>query len=99
MDFSQQVNVKTFLDPFTISDFFDVCDDTFYVKQHSDVWHWICELCAVTGSTLHNAIGLGTLQQQKDHYDYKFNKKEIPATPVHVQEMMDYVSENEVNKL
>ena len=69
VEFSKQPNIKTLLPPETISDFFDSVDNTIFVKQCSEVWFRIRDMCHVTGSTLHNALGYGTLQQQKDHFD------------------------------
>ena len=96
VEFSKQPNIKTLLPPETISDFFDSVDNTIFVKQRSEVWFRIRDMCHVTGSTLHNAIGYGTLQQQKDHFDQKFNNKPIPPHSAEVQEMMTYGTENEV---
>ena len=58
VDFSKQPNIRTLLPPETISDFFDSVDNTIFVKQCSEVWFRIREMCHVTGSTLNNAIGL-----------------------------------------
>ena len=96
MYFHQQPNLRILLEPDEISDFFDECDNTVYVKQRSEIWKRIREHCAVTGSTLNKAIGLGTLQDQKDHYDYKFGNKQPPEPPSHIQEMLNYGTENEV---
>ena len=53
-------------------------------------------MCHVTGSTLNNAIGYGTLQQQKDHFDQKFNNKPIPPYSEETAQMLAYGTENEV---
>ena len=54
-------------------------------------------MCAVTGSTMHKALGLSTLQEQKFHYDMKFHGKEPPAPTEEVQKMLKYGTENEVS--
>ena len=54
VEFSKQPNIKTLLPPETISDFFDSVDNTIFVKQCSEVWFRIRDMCHVTGSTLHN---------------------------------------------
>ena len=84
------------LPPETISDFFDLVDNTIFVKQCSEVWFTIREKCHVTGSTLNNAKGYGTLQQQNDHFDQKFNNKPIPPHSVETDRMLAYGTENEV---
>ena len=52
-------------------------------------------MCHVTGSTLNNAIGYGTLQQQKNHFDQKFNNKPIPPHSEETEKMLVYGTENE----
>ena len=94
--FHEQPNLKILMDPHDISDFFEECDDTVFVKQRTEIWKRTRDMCAVTGSTLHKAIGLGTLQQQKDHFDQKFKGKQEPEVSEEVKKMMDYGTENEV---
>ena len=53
-------------------------------------------MCAVTWSTLHNALGLGTLVQQKNHYDFKFGSKKPPEPHKNLQKILDYGTRNEV---
>ena len=95
--FHKQPNLKILIEPDEISDFFEQCDNTVFVKQRTEIWQKICEMCAVTGSTMHQAIGLGTLQEQKDHYDYKMKRKEKPEPNEQIKKMMDYGTENEVS--
>ena len=95
--FKDQPNLKILLEPEDIVDFFEKCDDTVYVKQRSTIWKKIRQMCSVTGSTLHKAIGLGTLQDQKDHFEHKFRGKEEPLPTADIQEMLDYGTENEVS--
>lgn len=41
------------------------------IKQRSEMWKDVRKLATVTGSTLHNAIGLRTLKEQKLHFDVR----------------------------
>ena len=38
-----------------------------YIKQRTNAWHELRSGACVTGSTMHKALGLGTLKQQKEH--------------------------------
>ena len=96
IDLAQQGNVRLLLPPDQLSDFFEDNDNTIYVKQRTEIWKRIRDLCAVTGSTLHKGLGFGTLVQQKDHYELKFCGKEEPAHDENVQKMLDYGTNNEV---
>ena len=96
INISDQPNVRLLMEPEELNNFFSQCDNTVYVKQRTDIWHRIREPCPVTGSTLHSAIGLGTLIEQKDHHDYFVKRKEKPRPTPEVQQMMDYGTENEV---
>ena len=84
------------MEPEALHSFFSQCDNTVYVKQRTNIWHRIRDSCPVTGSTLHSAIGLGTLMEQKDHHGYFVKRKEKPPATPQVQQMMDYGTENEV---
>ena len=95
--FHDQPNFKILMEPDEISDFFEENDNTVYVKQRTEIWARIREMCAVTGSTMHKALGLSTLQEQKFHYDMKFHGKEPPAPTEEVQKMLKYGTENEVS--
>ena len=88
--------MRLLLPPEQISDFFEYCDNTVYVKQRTVIWNRIRDMCAVTGSTLHNALGLGTLVQQKNHFDYKFGGKKQPEPDNKLQQILDYGTRNEV---
>ena len=96
INLADQPNVRLLMEPEYLNDFFSQCDNTVYVKQRTDIWHRIREICPVTGSTLHSAIGLGTLIAQKDHHDYFVKRKEKPPPTPEVQQMMDYGTDNEV---
>ena len=64
-------------------------------REH--IWERIHKMCTVTGSTMHKALGLSTLQEQKFHYDMKFQGKQPPAPTEEVQKMLNYGTENEVS--
>ena len=84
------------MEPEALHSFFSPCDNTVYVKQRTNIWHRIRDSCPVTWSTLHSAIRLDTLMEQKDHHDYFVKRKEKPPPTPQVQQMMDYRTENEV---
>ena len=94
--FHEQPNLRILMDPEEVSDFFEENDNTVYVKQRTEIWAKIREMCSVMGSTMHKALGLNTLQDQKLHYDIKFHGKEQPAPTEEVKKMLNYGTENEV---
>ena len=97
--FHEQPNLKILIEPHDIRDFFEENDNTVYVKQRTDIWERIRKMCSVTGSTMHNALGLSTLQDQKNHYKMKFRGKEPPAPTEEVEKMLKYGTENEVSNV
>ena len=64
-----------------------------YMKQRSELWYSLCKECSVTGSTLHSAIGLHTLKEQKDHFK-KFIWK--VDTQIDITKAMQHGIDNEV---
>ena len=96
IEISDQGNMRILLAPDEISDFFHGCDNTVFVKQRTEIWHKIHDMCAVTGSTMHNALGLGTLIEQKKHYDEKFGGKAKEEPDDKLKEILDYGTKNEV---
>ena len=64
-----------------------------YMKQRSELWYSLRKECSVTGSTLHSAIGLRTLKEQKEHFK-KFISKIDKATEI--TEAMQHCIDNEV---
>ena len=66
-----------------------------YMKQRSELWYSICKECCVTGSTLHSAIGLRTLKEQKEHFK-KFIGKIYK--PTEINKAMQHGIDNEVCK-
>ena len=64
-----------------------------FVKQRSDHWFKLRERSRITGSTMHDALGLRTLKSQKMHYD-KFVMK--TTTNTEPNEAMLHGSRHEV---
>ena len=60
------------------------------IKQQSDKWHEIRNYVIVTGSSLNNALGLGSFKQQLEHFDKFFYKKEPKPLSSVVQMKMRY---------
>ena len=96
INISDQPNVRLLMEPEALHSFFSQCHNTVYVKQCTNIWHRIRDSCPVTGSSLHSAIRLDTLMEQKDHHDYFVKCKEKPPPTPQVQQMMDNRTENEV---
>ena len=69
------------------------------IKQRSDMWHTIRKLAPVTGSSLHNAIGLRSLKEQKSHFDQKVLGLEAPPRSELVQKYLDHGTKNEPNAI
>ena len=66
-----------------------------YMKQRSELWYSLRKECCVTGSTLHSAIGLCTLKEQKEHFKKFICKID---NPTEINEAMQHGIENEVCK-
>ena len=64
-----------------------------FIKQRSDHWFKLHERSHITGSTMHDALGLRTLKSQKNHLD-KFVMK--TATKTEPNEAMLHGSKHEV---
>jgi hypothetical protein len=71
--------------------------DSRYVKQRSPEWFELRKQAPVTGSTMHTALGLRTLKEQKIHFDMAIHNKAPAEHPPDVQERMDHGSRNEGN--
>ena len=54
-----------------------------YMKQRSELWYPLRKECCLTGSTLHSAIGLRTLKEQKEHFKKFISKTEINKAKQH----------------
>ena len=66
-----------------------------YMKQRSELWYSIHKECCVTGSTLHSALDLRTLKEQKEHFK-KFILK--IDKPTEINKAMQHGIDNEVSK-
>ena len=66
-----------------------------YMKQMSELWYSLCKECCVTGSTLHSAIGLRTLKEQKEHFKKVISKIDKPTE---INKAMQHGIDNEVCK-
>ena len=65
-----------------------------YLKQRSELWHEMRTKCLTTGSTMHSALGLRTLKDQKEHYKIFVSKT---ASPPKINEAMQHGIDHEVN--
>ena len=71
IDVSRQGNLLQLLQPNVINELRPnfLPSKPQFVKQRTPEWHRLRSRAMVTGSTMHNAIGLRTLKDQKDHFD------------------------------
>ena len=60
------------------------------IKQISDMWHSVRNLALVTGSSLHNAIGLMSLKEQKSLFDQNVLGLDAPPRSDLVQKYLDH---------
>ena len=62
-----------------------------YMKQRSELWEKLRNKSLITGSTMHNALGLRTLKAQKEHFKQFVHKSEekTAITPA-MQHGIDY---------
>ena len=67
-----------------------------YIKQRSELWYSLCKEYSVTGSTLHSAIGLRTLKEQKEHFKQFISKVDKPTE---ITKAMQHGIDNEVCKI
>ena len=66
VDLSSQTNFMCLKDPHQLPHGLNQSE---YVKQRTPEWHAIRNESPVTGSSIHNAIGIRTLKAMKTHYD------------------------------
>ena len=66
-----------------------------YMKQRSKLWYSLHKECCMTGSTLHSAIGLRTLKEQKEHFKKFISKIDKPTE---INKAMQHGIDNEVCK-
>ena len=62
----------------------------------SELWHNKRKEARVTGSSLYNALGLDTLQAQKDHVNQFIKGRRVKEFPPEIQKRLDYGTKNEV---
>ena len=65
-----------------------------YMKQQSEKWKRLCEHSCITGSTMHDALGLRTLKSQKLHFEKFVAKSTTNEKP---KEAMVHGTKHEVN--
>ena len=65
-----------------------------FLKQRSDLWLEMRTKCLTTGSTMHSALGLRTLKEQKEHYKTFVSKT---SSPPKINEAMQHGMNHEVN--
>ena len=70
-----------------------------FIKQCSEDWFRVRKLARVTGSTLNAALGLDTLQKQKDHHHIFVRGRQPPPIPNDLQQKFDHRTKNEVNAI
>ena len=75
------VTVSNFLPPEIVSQFtdLDIPENMQFIKQRSDKWFDLRKKYRVTGSTLNSAIGLDTLQKQKEHHYVHVHGRKPPT--------------------
>ncbi|CAG2226539.1 unnamed protein product [Mytilus edulis] len=71
--------------------------DTTFIKQKSTAWKTIRSFAKVTGSTCFDALGLGGLKKQKEHFEYVFSGKEKTEPSPEVKKYMQHCTVNEIN--
>ena len=70
-----------------------------FVKQRSEKWFHIHKQARVTGSTLNAALGLDTLQKQKQHLYIHVRGRKPPPVSDDLQKKFDHGTKNEVNAI
>ena len=91
LDKSYQQNMLTLVETDETSDV-----EPRYIKQRSELWHLLRNQARVTGSSLHSAIGLRGVKEQKQHYEHFIDKKEHTFSKS-VQERLQHGTDNEIN--
>ena len=96
---STMPNCFQLLEPSDICGFINLKDENNYhfVKQRSEEWFTIRQTTCVTGSTLYKAIGLDTLQHQKDHHYTYVCRRCLSAPDSDLAKRLQHGTENEVN--
>ena len=70
-----------------------------YIKQRSEKWFEIREKSKISGSTINNAIGLGTLKQQQEHFDKVEFKKATKEPSEETKCRLEYGTKNEIHAI
>ena len=104
-DKTRHINLSEFgnsfqlLPPEIVSQHTNLDDDSNmqFIKQRSDKWFDLRKRYIVTGSTLNAALGLDTLQKQKEHHYVHVRGRKPPPIPVELQKKFDHGTRNEVN--
>ena len=68
-----------------------------YVQQRSVAWEKIRQEAKVTGSTMYNALGLGSLKSQLEHFDSVMFNKQKEQVSSDVSTRLKHGTDNEVN--
>ena len=92
-------NVFQLLPPEIVPDSINLEDEQNkrYIKQGSTLWHAQRKLARITASTMHRALGLDTLANQKAHHaEFVLGRTKQPFT-ADVQKRLDHGLKNEKN--
>ena len=68
------------------------------LKQRSEEWFDLRKNAVVTGSSIHRALGVSTLKEQKEHHDKVFKGIEKKLSP-ELQNLFDHGTRNEIHAL
>ena len=96
LDLSYQRNLLTLKDTECTDESTQVQIDPQYLKQRSKIWFELRKRCRITGSTLHTAIGLRGVKEQKCHFR-KFLEGEEETFSQDVRQRLDWGIEHEAN--
>jgi hypothetical protein len=69
------------------------------LKQRTEEWSKWRQESHVTGSTMFNAVGLGTVKDQRTHFDVYINKKKAPEIPENIKQYMEHGTMHEKDAL
>ncbi|MCG8623731.1 MAG: YqaJ viral recombinase family protein, partial [Proteobacteria bacterium] len=96
---SEKGNNFQLLPPQIVEQFMDIDmeENVQFIKQRSDKWFEYRKKFRVTGSTLNSAIGLDTLNKQKEHHYVRVRGRQPAPVPPELQKKFDHGTKNEVN--
>ena len=99
VNLSECVNSFQLLPPEIVSQHTDLGtkENMQFIKQWSDKWFEIRKKYRVTSSTLNSALGLDTLQKQKEHHYVHVRRRKPPPIPLNLQKKFNHGTKNEVN--